>query len=466
MIASYRDSEEPICTVNVDKMWFRKKNVFDRFLGYYERRLADIPAVRIPINAGNMIYEMMRKLRQGVDWDKQAALVASYRDLMYRMSYVDVMFRASDIEHLSLQGRRTDIMWALAFISQVYPDNIMSCQDCSENVDGDRQFAIKNGAYVGQNARIMQASSAALPDIWSVQVFSTNDSFSDEISIGVYDPNHVPQPRERFITPDGRAAEYVRMDSRFRYADTTGAQTPLTIKHNISASCIKDFEDLVSRQTDLTYDVYQMRYVALMNKVHELEARLHGLEISCYDMLPIGERGLPYASDDTITRTNRMDCNSLKYLRDKAASKNTFSVELLKDMTQQIGQSIMTRLYGYDVEYITYQSTGTPEVICRAMHEKQCSDLYEDFVAIELLEKFAFSRTTYAMLCNDPVRSTVDGDFEKQKRRIFGRGYAAYVALMYKKAKTDKKKNRYKVAFHKLLKMYPEAAQSKKGVFK
>ena len=44
---------------------------------------------------------------------------------------------------------------------------------------------------------------------------------------------------------------------------------------------------------------------------------LGGLEISCYDKLPIGERGLPFASDDTIARTNARDENSIQYVLDQ-----------------------------------------------------------------------------------------------------------------------------------------------------
>ena len=205
-------------------------------------------------------------------------------------------------------------------------------------------FSVQNGQYVGDNAIQIASLNDALPDIWGMDVLFQAGITPGNIDQPVYDQFHQPEIGERFVLPDGRMADYVRMDERFYYADTSGVNTTVLIKHNITASLIKDFEDMVHTQTSLDYDVYHMRYVAFMNKVHELEKLLGGLEISAYDILPIGERGLPFASNETIARTNERDQGSLRYLIDHLMQCPNLSVSEKKDLIRAGGRSAIYRI--------------------------------------------------------------------------------------------------------------------------
>ena len=131
-------------TVRVKKGWFRGKTVFSERLFFYERQLKDVSSVVLPLNAGNMIYVMLRRLVAGVEWEKQDLLIASYRNLMYRMSYVKVTMSLSEPDCLVLSGNRDDVLWSLSFLTQAFPDDLLYCQLVSESGNG-ASFALRNG---------------------------------------------------------------------------------------------------------------------------------------------------------------------------------------------------------------------------------------------------------------------------------------------------------------------------------
>lgn len=426
--------------VKVKRGWFRGRDVFTERLVHYERMLLSESEVRMPLNAGNMIYIMMRQLEQGVDWEKQDALVSSYRDLMYRMSYVDVMYYRNDMAYLHIKGDKDDVMWALSFITQVYPEDVLQCYTVEWNdstMEEDMKLAcqIQNGMYIGGNA-IAAQSQNALPNIWDRTMHEVTHVDMSEGVCGSYDPLYQPESGESFVLPDGRMASYIRMDERFYHAERMGVRVDAVMRHNISASLMKDFEDMVTAQARIDYDVYQMRYVAFMTKVHELEALLHGLEVSAYDVLPIGERGLPCASDDTIRRTNAMDCNSIKYTIERLQRES--DIQNRKELVKEVSRSILRRLDGYDMEYQTYQMTGTPVSLCMDIRNQRCQELYLDVGNLESYRQLRLTQAAYRALCNDPKGSVYQmTEFERQKLRIFGRGYLDFLKRMREQACTQ-----------------------------
>lgn len=117
--------------LRVEKSWFRGKNVFTDRMYDYERQLINANSVQMPINAGNMIYVMMRRLDPS-DFERQDALIDSYRDLMYKLSWVNVIWYRNDRGYLHIEGEKSDIMWALSFITQVFPDEPLSCENISQ----------------------------------------------------------------------------------------------------------------------------------------------------------------------------------------------------------------------------------------------------------------------------------------------------------------------------------------------
>lgn len=441
--------------IKVKKKWFMHKCIFNGTIGYYENMLAEKPLVRIPMNASNMIYTMMCRLRAGVDWEKQDALVASYRTLMYRLSYVDVLFKRNDLSYFHVQGQKTDVMWALAFITQVYPDEVLVCEDVNyedvqtsfEKQSEPEIFEIQNGVYVGETALKYQTEEAALPNIWDVSMYDVPKDVPVD-DYGTYDSEFVPKMHDKFAIPDGRMAEYIRMDVRFnKWADVKKRDTPALVKHNISASLIKDFEDLVSHQSEMDFDLYQLQYVAFMNKVHTLEAELGGLDVSCYDLLPIGERGLPFASNATITRTNWADKNSLKYALELYRNIKDMNVQEAKKLILDVSKSVLYRIAGYNDEYRYYQESGSSEAVCFAIRSQQVMDLYEDFVDLENLKRFKFPIVVYRALCNAPSVSIYKmTEFERMILKTFGRGYADFLTYQIQKTKNRMKKSRYEYA--------------------
>lgn len=417
--------------IRVPKHWFRGKDIFTERLFVYEQQLVDNMMVPLFLNAGNMIYIMLRQLEAGVDWEKQDALISSYRDLMYKTSYTSVSLYRKDYTYLHIAGQKIDVMWTLSFMSQVFPDQPLDCEVVlSDDDDSEAMvFSVQNGQYVGDNAIQIASLNDALPDIWGMDVLFQAGITPGNIDQPVYDQFHQPEIGERFVLPDGRMADYVRMDERFYYADTSGVNTTVLIKHNITASLIKDFEDMVHTQTSLDYDVYHMRYVAFMNKVHELEKLLGGLEISAYDILPIGERGLPFASNETIVRTNERDQGSLRYLIDHLMQCPNLSVSEKKDLIRAGGRSVIYRIKGYDTEYQLYQQTGSLEELCYAIRQNSCFNLYADFAELDSMGVLIFPAQVYKYLCNDPEKSVYYmTEWERQRLRSFGRGYADFTS--------------------------------------
>ena len=433
--------------------WFRGKNVFTDRLYMYERQLLDNDVVQLRVNVGNMIYTMMRRLEIGVDWEKQNALINSYRDLMYKLSYVNVMWYKNDIGYLSIEGEKSDVMWAISFITQVFPEEPMSCQITSEGQD--IIFDVLNGDYSGASATQVQQENDVMPDIWITDVVSDNKSSVQGVVVD-YNESYEPMSGEVFAIPDGRIAQYIRMDERYMYADNYGCGIDAVIKHNISASLIKDFEDLVHMQAHMDYDLYSMRYVALMNKVHDLEKKLGGLEVSCYDILPIGERGLPYASSETLDRTNKMDQGSLKYILDKIRrNKNHLTDRECKQLMQEIGLTVLYRIDSYDIEFQTYQITGSDTNLCSDIRLNYCYDLYSDFAEIESYHLFRFPASVYRALCNDPENDAAHMTaFECQRLQLFGRGYLDFLQYQVQTVNNRKWLRIYKTALNVLSKYY------------
>ena len=312
-------------------------------------------------------------------------------------------------------------MWTLAFITQVFFEEPMLCMTVPLKADEEIvAFAIQNGEYVGKNA-LISAKTNALPNIW---VADADAPMEDEIH---YDPKFEPEAGQVFAIPDGRVAQYIRMDERYYIANTAGSKVDATKRHNITASLIKDFEDMIHAQTKTAFDVYQLRYVAFMNKVHELEKKLGGLEPSAYDILPIAERGLPLASVDTISRTNAMDCNSLKYIYD-SVRRESISNDEYRMIGQNTIQSIRSRQHGYETEYRMYLATGTSEEVASEIFKKSMANLYHDFAQLDALRKFKFPQSVYRDLCNVPSSGgPVMTEWERQRIRLFGKGYLDYL---------------------------------------
>lgn len=455
----YDDDEEvvsdykTIYQLKVDKTWFRGKNVFTDRMYDYERQLIDSASVQMPINAGNMIYVMMRRL-DPLDFERQDALIDSYRDLMYKLSYVNVIWYRNDRGCLHIEGEKSDIMWALAFITQVFPDEPLLCENITA-VSDDKpnvNFAVQDGSYTGTNMREAQRQNDVLPNIWELKnVKQPTNEIANYAGAGVdYSYTHTPENGEMFAIADGRVAEYIRMDERYLLADQYGANMDPVMRHNISASCIKDFEDMVHTQTSIPYDLYRMRYVAFMNKIHNLEKQIGGFEVSCYDVLPIGERGLPYASTETLERTNNLDCGSLKYQLDKIKrNKQHLTQAERKELMKVIGHSILYRIDGYDIEYQTYMITGSSPTVCANVRMQMVCDLYADFAEIDSYGLMAFPDSVYRALCNDPENATYQmTEFEKQRLQVFGRGY--YNFLLYQMENVKNK--RLLAIFEKALK--------------
>ena len=444
--------------IRMKRNWFRKKPVFMNRMSAYEMQLADVRLVRPVFNVGNMIYLMLRQLEMGVEWEKQDALMHSYRDLMYKMSYVTITWYRRDRTYIHMEGQKTDVMWALSFITQVFPEDMLSCETVPDEQLRDVEpypFQIRNGQYVGENAVQSAMQNDAVPDIWSNDS-SEAKAAAESYNMPVYDPNFQPQEDEIFALPDGRLARYVKMDTRFVLAKQFGVKLTMAQRHNITASLIKDFEDLIRTQQRMEYNVYQMRYVAYMNKVHNLEHDVKGLEPSAYDMLPIGERGLPYAANDTIERTNWMDRDSLKYILEKVSRNiKNFNADEIKKIVKEAGSSVIARLRGYDIEYQMYQITSTPEEYCRDIRFAKCSDLYEDFAMIDCLEVIPFPMAVYRALCNDPENGLNKmTEFEKRRYKLFGRGYADYLAYQLQNCPSKKKRTQYEIALSRLERRY------------
>lgn len=444
-------------TVRVKKGWFRGKTVFSERLFFYERQLKDVSSVVLPLNAGNMIYVMLRRLVAGVEWEKQDLLIASYRNLMYRMSYVKVTMSLSEPDCLVLSGNRDDVLWSLSFLTQAFPNDLLYCQLVSESGNG-ASFALRNGQYEGKSALSMQSSEHRLPDIWSFGAqIRERDYAAAETSVSGLPYSEKPgvsgQP---FGMPDGRQCVYVRMDERFAYAESQGYDISPMVRHQISASLLKDFEDLVRKQSSMDYELYHLRYQAFMNKVHELERKLGGLEITCYDALPIGERGLPYASDKTIARTNELECNSLKYLVEKLSrNKKHLDARIRKDLVREIGFCVIHRLQGYDIEYQSYQLTDTDASVCASLRMNACCELYADFAEIDAMYALTFPASVYRVLCNDPVHAGVNlTEWERQKMKLFGRGYADFLYCQQQAELPNKQKRIYAKAWERLQKCY------------
>ena len=64
-------------------------------------------------------------------------------------------------------------------------------------------------------------------------------------------------------------------------------------------------------------------------------------------MLPIAERGLPFALPETIQRTNCCDFNSLKYIKDRIKDK-ILSTNDVSYYMKAIAKSVISRIDGYD----------------------------------------------------------------------------------------------------------------------
>ena len=98
------DESQVYYKVRIKKSWFRGKDVFTERLHFYERMLVHQKEVFMPLNAGNMIYTMMHRLEVGVEWEKQSALMASYRNLVYRLSYTVASWKQSDTGYILFEG--------------------------------------------------------------------------------------------------------------------------------------------------------------------------------------------------------------------------------------------------------------------------------------------------------------------------------------------------------------------------
>lgn len=462
IVTFYDDDEQftanpiQLYQLRVHRGWFRGKNVFTQRLYDYERQFLQTNIVNMRINAGNMIYVMMRRLG-AADFEKQDALIASYRDLMYKLSYVNVVWYKDDRSHFYIEGEKSDIMWALAFITQVFPDEPLSCENMALLQTGTSSvnFEVQDGAYAGTNMRQAQQQNDVLPNIWEMNLVKQSTAESNESGID-YSYEYTPNSGDVFAISDGRIAEYVRMDDRYLLGERYGVNMDAVMRHNISASCIKDFEDMVHTQTSVEYDLYRLRYVAFMNKVHGLEKLIGGFEVSCYDILPIGERGLPYASAETLERTNNMDCGSLKYYLDKIKRNKThLSTSECKELVKLIGHSVLYRVDGYDIEYQTYMITGSSPDLCANVRMNIICTLYADFAEIESYGLLVFPESVYRALCNDPENAAYQmTPFEKQRLQVFGRGYLDFLNYQLQCVRNRKQREIYEKALKRLQQRY------------
>lgn len=425
--------EQLLYTLRIRKAWFRQKPVFTQYIRYYEELLKTRTQVNLSLNAGNIIYTMLKRL-QVCDWEKQNALVESYRDLVYRMSYVTVKLRQDDYSYFHVMGEQSDVLWALSFLTQVYPDETMDCYVISTekdmfdlDTDASFYFQVRNGKYIGKTAQEAISINAPMPNIWRNVMNKDRSDFMQNNSLH-YDFRVIPASKELCALPDGRCTYYMRMDDRFHCADKHQLHTSLMMRHLISASLIKDFKDMVNKQQDIDYGLYQMRYTAYMNKVHELEALIGGLEVSVYDILPIGERGLPYASNETIVRTNYMDCHSISYAIDRLLHIPNLSKSDKLSIIRQASQSIIFRIEGYATEYQTYQRTSTSEPVCQQIYEQYVSALYRDVARLEYISNIRLSKNAYRVLCNDSLQNQcVCLDKNYWQKQVFGDGYCTYL---------------------------------------
>lgn len=417
--------------VAVPKYWFRQKPIFSDRLSEYEKKLRTQAMVGMELNAGNLIYSMLRRLDRS-DWEHQDALIHSYRNLMFKLSYVTVEWYRKSINVLHLKGKKNDVMWALSFLSQVYPDEFMNCETVPE-MKGDMRltFQLQNGMYVGRNAAASLSGNDEIPDIWSTGDLERQRSYASMAAPDMrYRPDIRPSRNDMFVLPDGRCARYVTIDDMFQMADAKGPSIDVMMRHNMSASIMKDFEDMVRRQTSMPYDTYRMRYVAFMNKIHQIEHKIKGLDVSVYDALPIAERGLPQAPLDTIERTNLMDHDSLKYIIDKVRrNKGHFSEAEKKATVKEAGKSVVGRVRGYHIEYYMYRLTQSPEELIQQMHTDRTVELYNDFAKLDSLGELLFPKVVYQLLCNDPERGPFQmTEMERQIQQVFGRGYADFLS--------------------------------------
>ena len=443
--------------VIVHKHWFRQKPVFTYKLSDYERRLREVSKVCLSFNAGNMIYLMMSRLTKA-DWKKQEALIFAYRNLVFKLSYVTISWQKENLNVLHLSGEKNDVMWALSFLSQVFPDHPIHCETVPESENQRSiQFSIQNGNYVGSMASVSAKNNASIPDIWSTS--EVDQQMNYQTISGhtlVYDFMHHPKSGDLFAIPDGRLANYISMDERFQLADTHGAGIDVLVRHNISASFIKDFEDIVRKQTSLPYDMYQMRYFAFMNKVHQLEHKFRGLDVSVYDILPVAERGLPQAPMDTIKRTNLMDKGSLQYIIDKVEqNKGHLSPQERVQTMKDAAYSAIARTRAYHIEYQFYIQTQTNETLCHTIHEDMCRALYVDFAKLDSLNELHFPIEVYRILCNGPEKAIQMTSDERVILRQFGQGYALFLKnAIHDLSLLPSKKRIYTIAYDKLYKQY------------
>lgn len=439
--------------ITVRKFWFRKKPVFAQPLSEYALALRDTSSVVMRFNAGSMIYLLMSRLTRA-DWAKQDALVYSYRNLVYKLSYVDVTWQRDDMNVFHMEGRRNDVMWALSFITQVFPDEILKCETVPLNqYTNVVQFNVLNGQYAGS----VPAMGPDMPDIWSSDGLSQQNLYSSMDGGMKFDPNFLPKSGQMFALPDGRVGQYIRMDDRFKQAQEFGAGIDVVVRHNISASIMKDFKDIVSRQASMKYDVYNMRYTAFMNKVHMLEHQFKGFDVSVYDVLPIAERGLPQAPMDTINRTNLMQKDSLKYIIDKVERNKGHLHENEKIRTMKdAAYSTIARTRGYNIEYQMYVLGNTPEDLCKKIHIDQMVSLYDDFAKLDSLGELKFPKDVYRILCNGPKNGIYDmTQNERTLLQEFGEGYADFLKEALNNPKVHvSRKNVYRKAYARLKAKY------------
>ena len=424
----------------VRKYWFRQKPIFTGRLSEYERQLRTRKVVRLSFNAGNMIYMMMRRLTS-VDWQKQNALIYSYRNLVYKLSYVDIRWFQKHMDVLHLFGQKNHVMWALAFITQAFPDYPLDVQTVPEDTAVQPiRYQIQNGQYVGKNARQSRLRNEDMPDVWSSEEVNRQNSYAQMPTDGLeYDPYYRPPEGALFALPDGRVAEYIGMDARFDLARQYGFKLDVEYRHNISASFIKDFEDMVRKQTTMQYDTYNIRYTALMNKAHRLEALFRGLDVSVYDILPIAERGLPPASADTVQRIDWMDHDSLKYMLDRIKNhQGEWTTKERNGLMKNAARSTIARMRGYNIEYEMYQLTQSAEDLCRVIRADRCAELYRDFAVLDSYGIVKFPPPVYRILCNDPAHGALKmTPIEREILHAFGQGYADFLAFYIQDVKTD-----------------------------
>lgn len=445
----YRSNTDVYYRLKIKKAWFRGKNCFPKPLSYYEKVLINIEDIQLPLSAGNMIYCMMQTLEEGVDWKKQTSLMAEYRSLVYRLSYTICTMRRKDLKHVYIEGMKSDVMWTLSFITQVYSDEPMFCSTVAIGKnDKELEFKIQNGDYTEKETK---KKNGSLPDIWAIK---------DDVT-EAFNPYYEPQSGETFVLPDGRKANYIRMDERYYIAKTKGIKVDDTQRHNISAGFIKDFENIVRTQTKVDFDTHQMRYKALMNKAHQIEDLMGGFEVSVYDILPIAERGLPTATQATVDRANLSDKNSLKYLLDMLKCDTLDKIQR-QDIGRNIMQSVSIRQKGYEAEYRNYIASGTDENVAKELFKIVINELYNDFALIDTRRVFKFGATVYRDLCNVPAHRGQDvTDWERKRIKTFGKGYLDFLSEKIKQGGTYVKI--WQMARYLLDERYIKPSVNKKG---